>query len=229
LRVVGDPAAKARAYHQQGADELHYQDIVASLYGRSTILDLVQATAEQVFVPLMVGGGIRTIQDIKSVLRAGADKVCINTAAVRRPQFITEACQTFGSQCIVVAVEALKRPDNRWHVFTNNGRQPTGLDARDWAMRAVELGAGELILTSVDKEGTKKGLDMGLIRQVIADVNVPVIVHGGVGSVEHIAEGARAGASAVALASLLHYGHETVGSLKSALNRMGLTVRNECE
>jgi cyclase len=225
LRVMGKPADFARMYFEQGADELHYQDIVASLYNRSNIMDLVRETAERVFIPLMVGGGVRTLRDIHEFLRAGADKVCINTAAVSRPEFIREAAQSYGSQCIVVAVETLRQPNGRWGVFTNNGRQQTGLDAFDWAMRAVELGAGELLLTSVNNEGTRRGYETGLLEQIVARVSVPVIVHGGAGTERHLVAAAQAGASAVAVASLLHYQKHTVKQLKEALQQEGLEVR----
>ena len=225
LRVLGKPADFARMYFEQGADELHYQDIVASLYNRSNILELVRETAGSVFVPLTVGGGVRTLRDIHELLRAGADKVCINTAAVSRPEFISEAARSYGSQCIVVAVETLRQPNGRWAVFTNNGRQQTGLDAFDWAMRAVELGAGELLLTSVNNEGTRRGYETGLLEQIVARVSVPVIVHGGAGTGQHLVAAAQAGASAVAVASLLHYRKLTVRQLKEALQQAGLEVR----
>jgi cyclase len=225
LRVIGDPAERAAECFAQGADEIHYQDIVASLYGRNSITDLVRATAERIFVPLTVGGGIRTIQDISLLLRAGADKVCINTAAVHRPEFIREAATTFGSQCIVVAVETIRQTSGRWEAFTDNGREHTGLDARDWALRAVELGAGELLLTSVDREGTRKGFDLPFLEQVARSVPIPVVAHGGAGEPAHVAAAARAGADAVAVASLLHYRQSTVGALKQALAADGHDVR----
>jgi len=225
LRVLGKPADFARMYFEQGADELHYQDIVASLYNRASIMDLVRETAENVFIPLMVGGGVRTLRDIHELLRAGADKVCLNTAAVTRPEFIAEAARAYGSQCIVVAVETLRQPDGRWGVFTNNGRQRTGLDAIDWAMRVVELGAGELLLTSVNNEGTRRGFEIGLLERLVARVSVPVIVHGGAGTEQHLVEAARSGASALAVASMLHYRKHTVRQLKESLHTAGLEVR----
>lgn len=225
LRVIGDPAEHAARYVAQGADEIHYQDIVASLYNRNSIADLVRATAERIFVPLTVGGGIRSVADIRALLRAGADKVCINTAAVRRPEFIHEAATTFGSQCVVVAIEAIKQTDGTWKAFTDNGREHTGLNARDWALRAVEMGAGEILLTSVDREGLGKGMDLDFIRALARDVPVPVVAHGGVGEPQHLVEAAALGVDAIAVAGVLHYKKFTVGQLKAALNAAGHLVR----
>jgi imidazole glycerol-phosphate synthase subunit HisF len=193
LRVIGDPTEYAQRYVDQGADELLYQDIVASLYNRNSLADLVQRTAERIFVPLTVGGGIRSVLDIQNLLRAGADKICINTAAIARPAFITEAASTFGSQCIVVALETIRQRDGTWKCFTDNGRQPTGLDAYDWAQRAVELGAGELLFTSVDREGMKKGFELDVAERIAKQVGVPVIVHGGAGKPDDLVAAARAG------------------------------------
>jgi imidazole glycerol-phosphate synthase subunit HisF len=225
LRVIGDPSEHARRYFEEGADELHYQDIVASLYNRSSIVELVRKTAEQIFVPLMVGGGIRTLNDIHMLLRAGADKVCINTAAVESPDFITRAARAYGSQCIVIAVETLRSSDGRWAVFTNNGRQPTGLDAKEWALRAVQLGAGELLITSVNQEGTRSGFEIEFLKQVVQAVNVPVIAHGGAGTLDHVVDAARTGVSAVAVASLLHYRRQTVRQIKEHLLQNGFEAR----
>ncbi len=225
LRVIGSPAEFAARYFDEGVDELYYQDIVASLYGRNSILDLVCEAAEQVFVPLTVGGGLRTVDDIRDALRAGADKVCLNTAAVRRPELIGEAGQIFGRQCVVVAVEAIRQPDGRWKAFTDHGREHTGWDARDWALRAVELGAGEVLLTSVDREGTRKGFDLDLIRAIAPDIGVPLVVHGGAGSVEDVVEVARLGVDGVALASVLHYGTLQIAALKEGLAGAGIEVR----
>lgn len=226
LRVIGDPAEHAQRYFEQGADELMYQDIVASLYGRSSIADLVRETAERVFIPLTVGGGIRTIDDIRTLLRAGADKVCINTAAVQRPEFISEAARIFGSQCVVVAIETIRQPSGLRSVFTDNGRMATGLEGAAWARRAVELGAGELLLTSVDREGTRRGYDLEFLRQIAAAVPVPVIAHGGAGAPEHLVEAARVGVDGLAVASLLHYNKATVASLKAALAEAACEVRS---
>ena len=225
LRVLGSPSNFAKSYFDAGVDEIHYQDIVASLYNRSSIADLVTETAEHLFVPLTVGGGIRSLEDIHTLLRAGADKICINTAAVKRPEFISEAARAYGSQCIVVAIETIQQPGGRHAVFTNNGRQQTGLDAAEWAMRAVELGAGELLLTSVDREGTRRGLDLAFAKQIITRVSVPVVLHGGVGRVEDVVEAAKAGANGVAVASLLHYRSATVRQIKEALASAGEEVR----
>ncbi|GDY12028.1 imidazole glycerol phosphate synthase cyclase subunit [Planctomycetota bacterium] len=227
LRVIGDPAEHAARLFAEGADEIHYQDIVASLYGRNSIADLVRATAERIFVPLTVGGGIRTISDIRLLLRAGADKVCLNTAAVKRPAFITEAATTFGSQCVVVAVETIRQPSGRWEAFTDNGREHTGLDAEEWARRAVDLGAGELMLTSVDREGTKKGFDLEFLSRLSRSVGVPVVAHGGAGSPAHLVAAAEAGADALAVASLFHYRLATVAACKRALATAGHAVREE--
>ncbi|MEK7416069.1 MAG: imidazole glycerol phosphate synthase cyclase subunit [Planctomycetota bacterium] len=225
LRVIGDPAEHAARYVAQGADEIHYQDIVASLYNRNSIADLVRATAERIFVPLTVGGGIRSVADIRALLRAGADKVCINTAAVHRPEFIREAATTFGSQCVVVAIEAIKQTDGTWKAFTDNGREHTGQNARDWALRAVEMGAGEILLTSVDREGTGKGMDLDFIRALARDVPVPVVAHGGAGEPQHLVEAAALGVDAIAVANVLHYKKFTVGQLKAALAAAGHLVR----
>ena len=225
LRVIGDPAVRATELFEQGADEIYYQDIVASLYGRNGISSLVERTAQEIFVPMSVGGGIRTIEDIRTMLRAGADKVCINTAATARPAFITEAAQVFGCQCVVVAIETIRQPGGRWGVFTDNGRERTGLDAEDWAKRAVDLGAGELLLTSVDREGTKQGFDLEFISRIARAVGVPVVAHGGAGCPEHLVEVARLGVDGIAVANLLHYRTHTVGALKAHLLAAGVEVR----
>jgi cyclase len=225
LRVIGDPADRALQYFEAGADELIYQDIVASLYNRNSIAALVRRTAERIFIPLTVGGGVRSIEDIQNLLRAGADKVCINTAATKRPEFITEAANAFGSQCVVVAIETIRQPNGKWHAFTDNGRGRTGLDAYDWARRAVDLGAGELVLTSVDKEGMRKGFDADFLRLLARTIDVPVIAHGGAGSVDHVAEAAALGVDGVAIASMFHYQVLTVGDLKRGLAARGVEVR----
>lgn len=205
LRVLGKPELFARRYYEEGADELLFMDVVASLYGRNSLLDIVQRTANEIFIPLAVGGGIRSLDDIKTVLRAGADKVTINTAAVRRPEFIREAARRFGSSTIVVSIEAIRKPDGRYEAFTDNGREKTGLDAIEWASKAAELGAGELVVTSIDREGTGRGYDTELVGRIARAVSVPVIACGGAGRVEHVAEVLRVGATAAAIASLLHY------------------------
>lgn len=225
LRVLGNPAVFAAKYFAEGADELYYQDIVASLYGRSNIIDLIKETADHIFVPLTVGGGIRTLRDIQQILRAGADKVCLNTAAVGRPAFITEAANSFGTQCVVVAIETIRQPDGRWKAFTDNGREHTGLDAYDWAMRAVELGAGELLLTSVDREGTFKGFETEFIAKIACQVPVPVVVHGGAGTLDHLDAVAALGVDGVAIAGMLHYNRSNVREIKQHLLSRGIAVR----
>ncbi len=206
LRVLGEPARFARHYYQQGADELLYIDIVASLYGRNSLLDLVARAAEEIFIPLTVGGGLRTIDDIRSALRAGADKIAINTAAVRRPEFIREAARKFGSSTVVLSIEAVKRADGTYEAYTDNGRESTGLDAYEWAVRGVELGAGEVLITSVDREGTGLGFDLELSRRIAESVPVPVIACGGAAVADHVKQAALNGkVQAVGIASMLHY------------------------
>ncbi len=206
LRVLGKPEHFARYYYETGADELFYMDIVASLYGRNTLLDIINKTAKEIFIPLTVGGGLRTIDDIKTVLRAGADKVSINTAAIHHPKLIQEAAQRFGSSTIVVSIEAIKQPDGRYLAFTDNGREYTGRDVFEWAIEVTELGAGEIMLTAVDREGTAQGYDLELTRKVAQSVSIPVIAYGGAGKMEHIKEVILEGkANAVSLASILHY------------------------
>ncbi len=225
LRVMGDPGEHATRYYEGGADELIYIDIVASLYERNNLTEVVEKTAAHLFVPLTVGGGIRKIDDITQLLRVGADKVAINTAAIRNPDLIREASRTFGSQCIVVSIEAKRRPGNNgWEAYTDNGREKTGLDVIEWSKRAVELGAGELLITSVDKEGTKKGFDLELVEKLAA-LPIPVIACGGAGSIDHVYQAIEKGADAVAVASLLHYKMETVSSLKTGLRNRGIDVR----
>ncbi|NJK91157.1 MAG: imidazole glycerol phosphate synthase subunit HisF [Blastochloris sp.] len=225
LRVLGNPAEFAQRYFEEGADELYYQDIVASLYGRSNITELVTETATRIFIPLTVGGGIRSLSDIQNLLRAGADKVCLNTAAVKRPELIREAARTFGTQCIVVGIETIRQRDGSWKAFMDNGREHTGLDAYDWACRAVELGAGELLLTSVDREGTQQGFELEFAQKVAQAVGVPVVVHGGAGSCQDVVAAAKAGVDGVAIASLLHYKKSGIAEIKQTLEDAGLEVR----
>jgi imidazole glycerol-phosphate synthase subunit HisF len=225
LRVMGDPAEHAVRYYHDGADELLYIDIVASLYGRNSLVDVVSRTASEIFVPLTVGGGIRKLEDVNMLLRAGADKVAINTAAVRRPELLTEAARSFGSQCIVASIEAGRRRDGGWEVYTDTGRERTGLDAVEWAHRAIDLGAGELLLTSINMEGTRKGFDLDLVQALGPKLGVPVIACGGAGSIDHVKQVLDAGADAVAVASLLHYKVETMASLKAGLAERGVEVR----
>lgn len=227
LRVVGDPQKYARRYYEQGADELIYIDCVASLYGRNSLLDIVSRTAQDVFIPLTVGGGIRSVDDVRELLRAGADKVAINTAAVKRPGLITEVSRTFGSQCMVLSIEAKRIAPGRWEVFTDNGRERTGLDVVAWATQAVSLGAGEILLTSVDQEGTRKGFDVELVSAVSDACSIPVIASGGMGTVDHFAEVCQQGhADAVAIADALHYGRLDINSIKEDASRRGIPVRH---
>ena len=206
LRVLGKPENFARYYYEQGADELLYMDVVASLYQRNSLLDIISETAREIFIPLTVGGGLRTIDDIRKVLRAGADKVALNTAAIARPELIAEAAHRFGSSTIVVSIEAIKMPDGSYEAYTDNGRESTGMDAFDWAVRAVELGAGELLVTSIDREGMGNGFDLELTRKIAESVPIPVIACGGAGRVSHVGDVVLEGkADAVCLASVLHY------------------------
>ncbi|MDO8505865.1 MAG: imidazole glycerol phosphate synthase cyclase subunit [bacterium] len=206
LRVLGKPEVFARRYYEEGADELLYIDVVASLYNRNSLLPIIEKTAREIFIPLTVGGGLRTIDDIRAVLRAGADKVAINTAAIHNPSFITEAAKSFGSSTIVLSIEAIQQSDGRYLVYTDNGREHTGIDAFEWAVRAAELGAGEILLTSIDREGTGKGYDCPLTEKIATAVSIPVIACGGAGKVEHIAEVVTKGkADAVSFASVVHY------------------------
>jgi cyclase len=225
LRDAGDPVAIARHYDQEGADELCFLDITASHQQRRIILDVVARTAEHVFMPLTVGGGINSLEDIRNLLHAGADKVSINTGAVVRPEFVREAAEVFGSQCIVVAIDA-KRVENRWEVFTHGGRNPTGLDAGDWAERMEKFGAGEILLTSMDRDGTKAGYDLGLTRAISDRLLIPVIASGGVGNLDHIYQGfAEGNASAALAASIFHYREYSVRECKRYLHERGIPVR----
>lgn len=230
---AGDPVEAARRYDGEGADELTFLDITASHENRDTILDVVRRTAEEVFIPLTVGGGIRANDDIRRLLNAGADKVGINTAAVFRPEFVKEASTRFGSQCIVVAIDAKCVEKNaegrpvRWHIFTHGGRKPTGLDAVDWARRMEDYGAGEILLTSMDRDGTKIGYDIPLTRAIASATTIPVIASGGVGTLEHMLEGLiEGGADAVLAASIFHFRQHTIPECKSFLGSRGVDVRS---
>jgi cyclase len=228
LRDAGDPVAVAAAYDLQGADEICFLDISASSDGRATTIDMVRATAEQVFLPLTVGGGVRAVEDVRKLLLAGADKVGINTAAVSDPDLVRRAADAFGSQAIVVAVDARRRPDqpDAWEVYTHGGRKPTGLDALAWCERMAAAGAGEILLTSMDRDGTRDGFDLPLTRAVADRVPIPVIASGGVGSLEHLYEGiAQGGADAVLAASIFHFGEFTVGQAREYLRARGVPVR----
>lgn len=226
LRVMGDPQEFARRYYEQGADELIYMDIVASLYGRSNLIDIVRRTAHDVFVPMTVGGGVRSVEDVGNLLRAGADKVAINTAAVKRPELISEVARKYGSQCMVLSIEAKRQAPGKWEVYTDCGRERSGLDAIEWAKQAISLGVGEILLTSIDQEGTRKGFDTELTKEIADQVNVPIIASGGYGQPEHIDQILTAGADAVAFADALHYGRTTLRELRNATNAMGYEVRN---
>lgn len=227
LRVMGSPNEHALRYYQQGADELIYMDSVASLHGQNHLADIISAAARDIFVPMTVGGGIRTLEDARQILRAGADKVAVNTAAVANPDLIGEISRRFGSQCMVLSVEAKQIGPGRWQVFTDNGREFTGLDVVEWVRTGVSLGAGEVLLTSIDREGTRKGFDVPLIRAVTDVVPVPVIASGGMGEpadvVSAVLEG---GADAVAMADILHYKRATMGEVRAAARAAGIGVRD---
>jgi imidazole glycerol-phosphate synthase subunit HisF len=225
LRDAGDPVEIARRYNEQGADELTFLDITASSDERDLILPVVESVAAQVFIPLTVGGGVRRVEDVRRLLNAGADKVSINTAAVQNPQLVADASGRYGAQCIVVAIDA-KRSGAGWEVFTHGGRRPTGLDAVDWARRMQELGAGEILLTSMDRDGTRAGFDLALTRAVSDAVDIPVIASGGVGALQHLAEGVLEGrADAVLAASIFHFGEFTVREAKLHMAKQGIEVR----
>jgi cyclase len=231
IRDAGDPVEVARRYNEQGADEITFLDITASHESRDTTYETVERMAAEVFIPLTVGGGVRTVDDIRKLLNAGADKVSINTAAVFNPEFVREAADRFGSQCIVVAIDAKRvskeGEEPRWEIFTHGGRKPTGLDAVDWARKMVEMGAGELLLTSMDRDGTKIGFDLGLTKAISDAVIVPVIASGGVGELQHLADGVtQGGADAVLAASIFHFGQHTIPEAKAFMKAQGIEVRD---
>jgi cyclase len=230
LKDAGDPVEASRFYNREGADELCFLDITASHENRGVLLEVVRRTAEEVFIPLTVGGGVRHLDDIRALLRAGADKVSINTAAVHRPEFVREASERFGSQCIVVAIDAKRVPSGgegiRWEVFTHGGRKGTGIDAVEWAGRMENAGAGEILLTSMDRDGTRQGYDIELLRTISSRVRVPVVASGGVGNLDHLWEGLTAGrADAVLAASIFHYREYSVRQAKDYLRSRGVSVR----
>ncbi len=225
LRDAGDPVEQARAYDREGADEVTFLDIGATHENRATMYDVVSRTAAEVFIPLTVGGGVRSVEDVRRLLLAGADKASINSAAVADPDLVRRAAEAFGSQAIVVAIDARKVSDGRWEIFTHGGRQPTGIDAVAWAARMESLGAGEILLTSMDRDGTKAGFDLELLAKVRAAVRLPLVASGGVGSVEHFVEGARVGATGLLAASVFHYGQFRIGDAKAALAAAGFPVR----
>jgi cyclase len=226
LRVVGDPHEYARRYYDEGVDEIIYMDIVASLYGRNNLTDIVRRTAKDVFVPITVGGGVRSVEDVSGLLRSGADKVAINTAAIKRPELITEVSRRFGSQCVVLSIEAKQIAPGKWEAYTDNGRERTGMDVVEWAVKGTQLGAGEILLTSVDKEGTRKGFDVDLTRAVSSAVPIPVIASGGMGQPSHLIDVVAGGcADAVAMADVLHYGRLSLQSLRDVALGSGIHVR----
>ena len=230
IRDAGDPVEIARRYDEQGADEITFLDITASSDDRETMVHVVEQVASQVFIPLTVGGGIRKVEDIRRMLNAGADKVGINTAAVFNPEFVKEAAEKFGSQCIVVAIDAKKvsaeDEENRWEIFTHGGRKPTGIDAIEWAKKMVDYGAGEILLTSMDRDGTKIGFDLELTRAISDAVHVPVIASGGVGTLDHLVDGVTEGhAEAVLAASIFHFGEYTIEQAKQCMADAGIEVR----
>ena len=226
LRMVGDPVELAIRYNQQGADEMVFFDITASAHGRETIVSVIERTADQCFMPLTVGGGLRTVADMHTMLKAGADKISINSSALATPELIRAGAEKFGSQCIVVSIDARKVTSQRWEVFSHGGRKATGLDALEWAQRAVELGAGEIVLNSIDADGTKAGFDIAITRAISESVGVPVVASGGAGSLEHMAEVLLEGkADAVLAASIFHFGQFTVGEVKQFLAQKNIPVR----
>ncbi|MDE2428095.1 MAG: imidazole glycerol phosphate synthase subunit HisF [Burkholderiales bacterium] len=226
LRDAGDPVEIARRYDGQGADEITFLDITASSDGRDLILPIIEAVASQVFIPLTVGGGVRTVADVRRLLNAGADKVGINTSAVTNPQLVADAAHKYGSQCIVVAIDAKQTGPGKWEVFTHGGRNATGLDAVEWAQNMARLGAGEILLTSMDKDGTRSGFDLGLTRAVSDAVSIPVVASGGVGGLQDLADGIKlGGADAVLAASIFHYGHHTVQEAKEFMAAQHIPMR----
>ena len=225
LRKIGDPQEHAVKYYQQGADEIIYMDVVASLYGRNNLSDIVERTAENVFVPITVGGGVRSVADVRHLLRCGADKVAINTAATQNPILLSEIAEVFGSQCVVLSVEATRHDNGEWWVYTDNGREKSKYEVAEWVTKAVDHGAGEILLTSVDYEGTGKGFDNQLIKLVSGCVNIPIIASGGMSSSSHIVEAIDHGADAVAMADVLHYNKMTMDQIHSECLNYGLHVR----
>jgi cyclase len=227
LRVIGSPAIHALRYYQEGADELIYIDAVASLYGRNNLSDIVQSSAREIFIPMTVGGGIRSTDDVRHLLRCGADKVAVNTAAISRPNLITEIAREFGSQCMVLSIQAKQVSPGRWEAYTDTGRESSGLDVLEWAKNGVQLGAGEILLTSVDREGTRKGFDIDLVRAVSELVNVPVIASGGMGSAQHGVDVLQhGGADAIAMADILHHKRATIHEIRTHLGSVGIEVRH---
>jgi cyclase len=226
LRKMGEPRLFAKRYYEEGIDEILYMDIVASLYNRNNLSEIVCQTTNDVFIPITVGGGLRSVDDVRAILKMGADKVALNTAVIKNEHLITEIAEAFGSQCMVVGIEAKRRQQgNGWEAYYDNGREHSGLDVIEWAVRSEKLGAGEILLTSVDAEGREKGMDSELINAVCAAVRIPVIASGGCGNAQHITDAVNAGSSAVAVASILHYGKTTVSELKHEITKYGINIR----
>jgi cyclase len=225
LRKMGDPNQFAKKYYENGADEILYMDIVASLYNRNSLADIISQTVNDVFVPVSVGGGIRSVEDARNIFLAGADKIAINTQSIKTPKLITEIAESFGSQAMILSIEAKKVNDNRWEIYYDNGREHTGMDVLEWIKKGIDLGAGEILLTSVDKEGTFHGFDIELIKKVATLSTVPVIASGGCGCIEHIIEAIKAGADGVAIAGILHYNKFTIKEIKEELHKCGIKVR----
>lgn len=226
IKDAGDPVEVAQRYNEQGADEITFLDITATHHGRDTTYHTVERMAETVFVPLTVGGGVRKIEDIRNLLNAGADKVSINSAAIYNPEFVAEASSRFGAQCIVVAIDAKKVADNRWEIFTHGGRNATGIDAIEWAVKMADFGAGELLITSMDSDGTKNGYDLALMRAINDKVNIPTIASGGVGNLQHLADGVLKGrADAVLAASIFHFGEYSIPEAKQFMAKQGIAMR----
>jgi len=227
LRKIGDPNLFAKKYYEQGIDEIIYMDIVASLYERSNLLNIVRRTTENVFIPITVGGGVRSVEDVREVLRSGADKVAVNTAAIKRPGLISEISRMFGSQCMVLSIEAKRTGKNQWEAYCDNGREKTGMDVIAWAKQGYSLGAGEILLTSVDMEGTGKGFDIDLVREVSTAVSIPIIASGGMGSCSDLEKVVKDGAAdAVAIANVLHYNKMTVMDIRKEALQYGINVRS---
>ncbi len=227
LRVIGSPNDYAIKYYHEGIDELIFMDAVASLYGRNNLTDVITLAAKNVFIPITVGGGIRSIEDVKEILRSGADKVAINTAAVKNPKLITEVARKFGSQCLVLSVEAKKISSEKWEVYIDNGREKTGIDVLDWVTYSERLGAGEVLLTSVDQEGTGRGFDVDLIKAVTNKINIPVIASGGMGHLDHLSSAFVEGAAdAIAIAKMIHYNHANIKVIRDHAKKVGIEVRD---
>ncbi len=222
---AGDPVAQAKFYYEQGADELCFLDIAATDENRGVILDVVKKVAQVCFIPFTVGGGIKEIQDFSNLLKCGADKVSVNSAAIKNPKLISEAASKFGSQCVVVAIDAKKNESGNYEIFTHGGKKPTGIDAIEWAKKVTNLGAGEILLTSMDKDGTKSGYDSELIKKITSQISIPVIASGGVGNLEHLAEGLKSGASAVLAASIFHFKEYSIKQAKEFLDEQKIAVR----